>query len=154
MFRALFAVGMIVSSLGVTALPTKASPDAPPDAGIEQTQAGPAYIDNGQWIMPAAPGQTESPQVLSIGPDDFGYTLNDTAPFTWLGATSGISIPFGWQTITGPVSLPFAFKFYENTYNQVYVSPFGNLRFSSAGANVPAYAFPSPKTPNNVIAPY
>ena len=160
MFRALFVVGVIASSLCVTpahlalAIDDQAAVRAAPGPGAGQTPPGPAFFDQGRWVMPESPGQAESPQV-AIGPDDFGYTLSDAAPFTWLGATSGISISFGGQTITGPVSLPFNFKFYENTYNQVYISKNGNLRFGSmSGGDSPAYTFPSTKAPNNVIAPY
>ena len=110
-------------------------------------QPGPGRPD------PAAQGM--APQAAG-GPDDYGYTWNDAGPFTWIDATSGVNTGMnGKYQQVGPIALPFTFKYYENSYSQVYVSTNGTLGFSGQlTTDSQETIFPKPALPNNVIAPY
>jgi hypothetical protein len=99
-----------------------------------------------------------SPQATG-GPDDFGYTWNDSVPFNWIDVSDGIDTglsgdSFSLNLAVGPIPLPFSFKYYENTYNQVYIAAAGYLAFTKASYWPPEIPIPSPVPPNNVIAPY
>ena len=66
------------------------------------------------------------------GPDDYGYTWDDSVALSWIDATSGTDTGmsgYGGQAVG--VSLPFPFKYYENTFNSVYIVGAGYLSFSS-----------------------
>ncbi len=53
----------------------------------------------------------------------------------------------------GPLPLPFPFKFYENSYDQVYISTNGTIGFSGKlTSQGQVYSFPQIQEPNNVIA--
>jgi len=91
------------------------------------------------------------------GPDDFGYAWNDSMTLNWIDATGGTDTGMSgdsWDQAAGPIYLPFPFKYYENTYNQVYISAAGYLAFTEAGYWDDQDHIPSPGEPNNVIAPY
>ena len=94
----------------------------------------------------------------SGGPDDYGYTWNDSVGLNWISAAGGTDTGMsgsGWDEATGPVSLPFSFKYYENSYNKLYIAGPGYIAFDEApywydfSRNIP-----SPGQPNNVVAPY
>lgn len=113
--------------------------------------------------MPIDPASMQGPAIRSGqaeatgGPDDFGYTWNDAEPFNWIDATGGTDAGLsGYSSgqATGAIALPFAFKFYENTYPAVFIAASGYLGFTSMGGWSGQQQFPSPATPNNVIAPY
>jgi hypothetical protein len=122
----------------------------------------PRQSPDGKWYMPAdAALAEESAATMSPGdvggPDDFGYTWDDSVTFNWISAGSGINTGMtgsGWDQATGPVSLPFTFKYYEDTYSQVYIAAAGYLAFTEADNWDDQDAVPSPSGPNNVIAPY
>ncbi|HUV90449.1 MAG TPA: hypothetical protein VMY80_12410, partial [Anaerolineae bacterium] len=89
------------------------------------------------------------------GPDLFGYWWDDTVTYNWIDATNGTDTGLGGSTeVVGPISLPFSFKFYENTYNRIYVSKYGYLGFTNVNLTRERSRIPFPNTPNNVIAPY
>lgn len=89
------------------------------------------------------------------GPDDFGYTWNDAVPFNWIDATTGVDTGLaGVDAYTGPIDIGFAFKFYENTYTQFYVSTNGLITFGGGSASWSNQPIPSSAQPNNFIAPF
>jgi hypothetical protein len=96
-----------------------------------------------------------APEVTG-GPDAFGYYWDDSIPYGWIDVTSGSQIVFPDKddTFGAPVPLGFNFEFYENTYNQVYVSTNGLITFeqgSTVYRNRPA---PFPTEPQNFITPF
>jgi hypothetical protein len=103
------------------------------------------------WQMLAAGHEELVPQDTG-GPDDFGYTWDDSVPMNWIEATGGTKLEFA-RSVAGPVDIGFPFKFYENTYAQLWVSQDGFLSFDPN----PWFNYermPSPALPNNLIAPY
>jgi len=110
------------------------------------------------WSMPESrrhPLRTSqsSPQDTG-GPDDFGYTWDDSVPYSWV-ISSNYQIGPSGRNSSLLVDIGFDFKFYENTYNQVYISTngllvFGGNHFGCCGI----HPMPRPGPPNNVIAPY
>jgi hypothetical protein len=102
-------------------------------------------------------GTVAAQAVATGGPDDFGYTWDDSVPFAWIDATSGTDTGMSgdsWWQRFGPVNLPFAFKYYENTYAQVYIAASGYVAFTDEGAWPWQSRLPWPGKPNNVVAPY
>lgn len=88
------------------------------------------------------------------GPDDFGYTWNDSVPISWVDATSGTDTGMsGYASIVGPISLPFEFRYYENTYSSLYIGS-GYLTFTDPYDIRSQGEIPDPSPPNNVIAPF
>lgn len=120
---------------------------------------GPSRTPDGYWGMTEGarpPLETAgiSPQATG-GPDDYGYTWSDEVPFNWIDAGNGIETGIDSSTNhVGPIDIGFAFKFYENTYTQLYISRFGFVTFDNEGFYVRQSQIPSPRPPNNVIAPY
>jgi hypothetical protein len=88
------------------------------------------------------------------GPDDFGYIWNNSVAYSWIDATSGgteVGIS-DRDDIVGPISIPFDFKFYENTYSEMYITGAGYLTFQNSYVNS-YFQIPSTTEPNNLIAP-
>ena len=89
------------------------------------------------------------------GPDDFGYTWDDSVALSWIDATSGTDADLsGWGSYTGPVSIGFPFKYYENTYTELYITASGYVSFDDEALWDVQGHIPEPSTPNNMIAPY
>ena len=92
------------------------------------------------------------PQAVG-GPDDYGYTWNDGIAFNWIDITSGVNSGLsGDDQYTGAVDIGFPFKFYENSYNQIYFNTNGLVTFGSgsyAWSNTPV---PQQASPNNLVA--
>lgn len=125
----------------------------PPDSGPQQSPEGLWFMPEG--IRPSIPGEGKMPETTG-GPDDFGYTWDDSVPLNWINATVGTDTGMSgdsWGQGIGPIPLPFAFKFYENTYSSVYIAASGYVAFTSSYW-VDQQEIPSPRTPNNVVAPY
>src|SRR3989337_1599485 len=76
---------------------------------------------------PPIGSQRISPQDTG-GPDDFGYTWDDSLPWDWALWPIYYYGPSG-DDETLLVDIGFDFKFYENIYNQVYISTNGILVF-------------------------
>jgi hypothetical protein len=114
----------------------------------------------GYWYMSEGvrpPAEASGVTALATGgPDDFGYTWDDSVPYSWIDATTGTNTGLtGTNQQVGPITMPFNFKYYGNVYNQVYVSTNGTLGFSGQLTNdSQEWIFPKPSLPNNVIAPY
>jgi len=72
---------------------------------------------------------TKSP----IGINYFGYMWNEEADYVWFDAkTGGIDVGISQTTSNvGPISLPFNFPFFENTYNEFYISQYGYITFNN-----------------------
>ena len=89
------------------------------------------------------------------GPDDFGYTYDDTVPFNWINATNDSGV-IGDETTSGPFDIGFSFPFYGLNYSQLSMHTNGFLTFDSISDccfyNVTN--IPSPAAPNNYIAPF
>jgi hypothetical protein len=93
--------------------------------------------------------------------DQFGYRLDDTIEFSWLDIVTATVVITGGvdDIVVGPISLGFPFKFYENEYEQIYISSNGLLGFdesleenSAAASNIDIpldYEYPQ-----NIIAPF
>jgi len=114
---------------------------------------------DGQWFMPDEShlpmGAVDITPQATGGPDDFGYTWSDSVPLSWIDARTGTDTGLGGNTkVVGPVSLPFSFKFYENTYSQIYISKYGYAGFTNVNLTRTQGRIPEPSTPNNIIAPY
>ncbi|MGB9774961.1 MAG: hypothetical protein ACPL7C_00195, partial [Anaerolineae bacterium] len=124
-------------------------------------RGGPYQTPDGYWAMPEGAhlpleAAGVAPQATG-GPDDFGYTWDDSVLFNWIDATGGTDTGMSgdsWGQKVGPIPLPFSFKFYENTYTSLYIAASGYLAFTDYGTWPSQRRIPSPDTPNNVIAPY
>jgi hypothetical protein len=104
-------------------------------------------IDAGQ-----APAR-QAPNVL----DEFGYT-QVSVPLGWISAhTTGTDTGLSSTVhVTGAIPITFPFKFYENTYTQLWISAYGYLTFSDPqgySSSDPAWMLIS-TPPNNMVAPY
>jgi hypothetical protein len=154
----IIAVLALLLSTAVTAQgPQPPVPPYPPqEPGLP---FGPFRTPEGHWFMPegARPPMEAagiSPQATG-GPDDYGYTWDDSVPFNWIDVTGGIDtgLTSNCQNLAA-VPIGFPFKFYENTYSTVYVSLNGYLAFDAGSGCYWHGQVPSPATPNNIIAPY
>ena len=124
-----------------------------------------AYVDAGGLIHEASNQPFSKPLPTRIskqapmttgGPDDFGYTWNDSAAYSWVDASAGTNTGLSGSCHANVnVPLGFNFKYYENTYSSVYVSASGYLTFNSnyGGCDYPSGTLPRADYPN-VIAPY
>lgn len=144
-------------------------PTEPPfPSGGKGEAGGPQQGPNGLWYMPEGVRQPVeaagvTPQATG-GPDQFGYTWDDSVPFNWIDATDGTDTGLyaytGCSTTrpsdkVGPIPLPFSFKYYENTYTSLYIAAAGYVGFTDEGVwTAGSDPLPSPSKPNNVIAPY
>lgn len=93
--------------------------------------------------------------LATAGPDQYGYTWDDNIPLNWIDASDGTTVGNSGNSNNnpyGPYSIPFSFKFYENTYTEVNISQNGYITFATDYYS--QNEIPSPRTPNNRIAPY
>jgi hypothetical protein len=88
--------------------------------------------------------------LLSGGPDQFGYTFNDTVPYSWINATSNTGLT-GDDASTGPFNIGFKFPFYGINQTQLFINTNGGIAFGKSydyyTSGMP-YIYP----PNNFIA--
>jgi len=131
-------------------------PHAVPGEFSGGRENGPRQTPDGLWYMPegvesqfAAAGI--APQDTG-GPDDFGYTWDDSVTFNWIDATSGIDTGLsGDDVYTDSLDIGFDFKFYENSYSRFYVSTNGLITFGAGAYQYSNHAIPNPAPPNNYI---
>jgi len=161
-FSIIAFLAILAHLLGGPAAAQEPQPPAPPyplqDLG---KPFDPLRTPEGYWFMPESSRLLmEAADVLpqaTGGPDDFGYTWDDSVEFHWIDASSGTDTGLSGDSrgkAVGPIPLPFSFKYYENTYNEVWIAASGYLAFSQTDYWSAYGSVPSPATPNNVIAPY
>jgi len=130
-----------------------------PTCGLEGPHDAWQKSLSGQWFMaegarPSVGAAGVVPQA-SGGPDDFGYTWDDSVPLNWIDASGGTDTGINSSTDhVGPVSIGFPFKYYENTYTQLYISRFGFVAFNDDNIYDTQSRIPNPEKPNDVIAPH
>ncbi len=91
----------------------------------------------------------------SGGPDEYGYTWSDNVALNWISAVNGFDTGINSSNeAAGPINIGFSFRFYENSYSQLWVSRHGFVSFSSASLWDSQSSIPSPAPPNDVIAPH
>jgi hypothetical protein len=106
----------------------------------------------GQQLLPKARGL---PPLSSAGPDAYGYNWDDAEPFGWIDATVGTDIGLeGDDRYSEALDIGFDFKFYENTYSEVYVSTNGLVTLGSGASQYANHPIPSPATPNDYLSPF
>lgn len=103
-------------------------------------------------------------QVVSVaplsagGPDNFGYTytFSTYADHEWQSISNMTPIELSDSDVgvSEPVTIPFNFKFYENSYNRLYISANGLITFGGYDEGVKDNPIPSDIVPNNFIAPF
>lgn len=125
---------------GVPCLPEGARPEGP--FPLRETPVPPVAAS----VAPQAMG----------GPDEFGYTWDDTEPYAWIdaaqsGMNSGL---YGGDVYTGPVDIGFTFPFYENSYTQAYFSTKGLVSFGQGGYWFENVLIPNAALPNDMIAAF
>lgn len=153
-------LGIAVILLAISQ-PSNAQDGRPPNPPhlMREGDGNPYQTNEGLWVMPVgasprAPAQAQAP-VSTGGPDQFGYTWDDTIALSWIDATGGTDTGLSESTpAVGPIALPFSFKYYENAYSQVYASKHGYIGFANSNMTASQGRIPNPATPNNLIAPY
>lgn len=87
--------------------------------------------------------------------DNFGYTREDSG-YGWSDASTGTKVAFEQvdDSFVGPIDIGFDFKFYENSYTQLYISTNGILTFGSGDSYARNETIPLDTAPNNLIAPF
>jgi hypothetical protein len=113
----------------------------------------------GLWFVPEGarpPTETAgiTPQATG-GPDDFGYTWDDSVPLSWVDASGGTDTGINSSTDhVGPIDIGYWFKYYENIYTQLYISRFGFVSFNNDFIYNSQSRIPSVEKPDDVIAPH
>lgn len=75
--------------------------------------------------------------------------------FSWIDATGGTNTGLeGDDEYTDAIDIGFSFKFYENSYSQVYISTNGLVTFDGGAYNWSNQSIPNPASPNNFVAPF
>ncbi len=147
------ALAMLLSSVSSVVI----AQDSAPQPDDQSIQPGELWKDpeTDLWMRSNNASTPAVDNFLSTdGPDNYGYTWDDTVLFSWIDATDGTKA--GLETnINGTelIPLPFAFKYYENTYTSLYITAFGYISFSHPDYWPNQFELPSPSIPNNLIAP-
>jgi len=136
------------SSMSVVAMEPPGFPEGVPWEQQPWLPSGP-----GSAWQELTPAHEELAAQDTGGPDDFGYTWDDSVPFNWIEATGETKLEFS-NWVSGPVDIGFPFEFYENTYTQLTVSQNGFVSFESSPSSYLYSPLPSPQPPNDYIAPY
>lgn len=152
-------LALILAAVSATAVAAQdAAPQPPPPPNIRHDQSAPIQDADGLWMMPAgAQGErlSEVAPASSGGPDDFGYTWDDSAPLNWISAAGGTNAGVSPNDPgSNAIAIGFPFKYYENTYTNVYIVLHGYLSFTDQEYWTSQSQIPSPAPPNNVIAPH
>jgi hypothetical protein len=87
------------------------------------------------------------------GPDQFGYTYNDSVAFSWINAATNSGLT-GDDAFTGPISIGFNFPFYGTAQSQLYFNTNGLITFGAGSSEWGAYRTPTELNPNNLIAAF
>lgn len=149
---------LLISTLSGT--PSFAEEPPPNDLAspplVPPEKDGPMTSDDWQALHPEAERRAAhvTPQETG-GPDDFGYTWDDTVAMNWIDASAGTNTGLNSSTDhVGPVDIGFPFKYYENTHSQLYISRFGFVAFNDDGIYRGQSEVPDAGSPNDVIAPH
>lgn len=145
-------------------LPPSAADLQPAGLALARSGADPTgdaiQTPDGTWMMPAeaaslpTPVNAEHQPAASGGPDDFGYTFNSVA-LNWIDASGGTDTGINATVDSaGPIAIGFPFKYYENTYGDLWVSRFGFLAFNGNNLYRSQSRIPDVSLPNDVIAPH
>ncbi len=103
------------------------------------------------------PGLAPAVVQSTSGQDAFGYHW-ETGAYSWVNPNTP-----GWTKVafsdrddgsSDPLNLGFTFKYYENSYTQVFLSTNGMLTFGESSASSSNELIPFIGTPNNFIAPF
>ncbi len=142
-FFLILALGPIAGARAENTPPPPAIPFISPEFAADKS--GTTTTAVGPSVFPLASG----------GPDRFGYTWSDTQPFTWLDASSGTNAGVtGDDKFVGPIPIGFDFPFYENTYNELYITTNGLITFGEPSYSFDNRAMPFLVEPQNLIAPF
>ena len=87
------------------------------------------------------------------GPDTFGYTYDDTVPFSWVPAATDTGLT-GDDVVSDPFEIGFNFPFYGLNYSQLYFNTNGGITFGAGSDAYGISTLPLPSAPNNLIAPF
>ncbi|HSF79594.1 MAG TPA: nidogen-like domain-containing protein [Anaerolineales bacterium] len=126
----------------------------PPDSEKGRDVTG-AYDD---WHRPLA--QPAAMVALTGTSDPFGYTLDDSVTYAWEDlAVKGVQAQFPDpddpdDQYTDLINIGFAFKFYENTYQQLSIGTNGFVTFETGSSSFSNQFLPLDTDPNNMIAPF
>jgi hypothetical protein len=168
LFTALVLFSLMLSPIGTASaqdpLPPTPTPTPLPEPPFPGDKGGPQLGPDGLWYMPeGAPLNPEQPDNVILtpsglapsAPDDFGYTWDDTVAFSWIDASSGTDTGLaGDDQFQGPINIEFSFKFYEDSYTQLYISTNGLVSFGGGSSSYGNTNIPYIAPPNNFIAPF
>ena len=151
------AFGMLISNLSQSVFAQESTPP---------TQEKPSATSDGIWFNSETGlwmSLNDELQIGSVGldtvggPDDFGYTWDNSVPLSWIDATDGTVTTMSGSSYglhTGPIALPFAFKYYGETYASVFIAGSGYISFIEGDVWPWQPRLPSPSLPNTIVAPY
>lgn len=104
-------------------------------------------------------GQTSSTQSLVSpltigGPDDYGYTFDDTVPFNWISATNNLGLTGDANQVFFDVGFSFPFYGSNYTFMRIHTKGFVTFDFFSECCYFESSPIPNPARPNAFIAPF
>jgi hypothetical protein len=153
--RLLCSILLLVAVLaGMGGQPSQAARQADPTPGALKPGAGPETPPrfgeerHGQGA-PVAPQATG-------GPDHYGYTWSDVT-IDWIEiSATGVqaTFPNADDSYTTAIGIGFNFKFYENTYSQLYIGTNGIVVFSPTTAYFLEALIPEDTYPNAFLAAF
>jgi len=138
--RAIWARGVLIAVMvlvaasftrGAVAEAPPREPPRPEDEVLAATFGPPLQ---GELCIHSPESGPESDLVTTDSgyPDAFGYTEDDSVPFAWVDTSAGTDTGLDqYSTVAGPFPIGFPFRFYDNTYTQVWVSTYGLLGFNA-----------------------
>jgi hypothetical protein len=174
-YRILFTISVVIALLAAflptgTTNATGNSQDGQPQCPTytEALARNPAFIRSlppecqAKFKRLASTAQQITTQAFALastgGPDDFGYTYDDTIPFNWTSAPTGNGIIGGDDFSHGPVSIgngEFTFPFYGQNYSTLFIGSNGILTFDQGSCcDYGGITIPNIGAPNNFIAPF
>jgi hypothetical protein len=104
--------------------------------------------------MGSPPGAAAAPEAPDEPVDGYGYTYIAGVNDPWIEANSGTLLTFSSPDdgYAGPLNIDFNFRFYEQTFSQLYVSTNGLVTFGAWSTAYQNKPIPWTPTPNNLIA--